>query len=97
MEGIATGELLLTSAFIAYESAFSYSQFMPSLFTIRAFRDDWDGVQALRQGEIIGTAFTGMFALLFSLILKSPLPLVLAAISCGFVLAVYEWAIRKPR
>lgn len=95
MEGIAGGELWLTAAFVAYESAFAYSQFMPSLFTIKALGNEDPGkLQSLRHGEIIGTVFTGGFAVLFSCLLKSWLPLVLATISCGFVLLVYEWAIR---
>lgn len=95
MDPLSGGELALTAVFIAYESAFAYSQFMPSLFTIQKFREEWDGVRALRQGEVIGTTFTLAFALVFSWLLRSPLPLVFAALSCGFVLAVYEWAIRK--
>ena len=95
MEGIAGGELWLTAAFVAYESAFAYSQFMPSLFTIRSLgNEDASKLQSLRHGEVIGTLFTGGFAILFSWLLRSWLPLVLATISCGFVLIVYEWAIR---
>lgn len=95
MEGIASGELWLTAAFVAYESAFAYSQFMPSMFTIRSLgNDDPSKLESLRQGEIIGTVFTTGFAALFSYLLRSWLPLLLAAISCGFVLIVYEWTIR---
>lgn len=95
MEGLATGEIALTAAFVAYESAFSFSQFMPSLFTIRALgNDDPEKLASLRQGEVIGTLFVIGFASLFSLLLRSWLPLVMAAISAGFVLIVYEWAIQ---
>lgn len=94
MEGLGSGEVLLTSAFIAYESAFSYSQFLPSIMTIHTFVDSPEKIQAIRHGEIIGTVFTMGFALLFVYIMKSPLPLLLAGIAVGFTLAVYEWALR---
>lgn len=94
MTGIGNGELLLTSAFIAYESAFSYSQFLPSIMTIKTFVDSPDKITAIRHGEIIGTIFTMGFALLFASILRSPLPLVLAGVAVGFTLVVYEWALR---
>ena len=95
MEGLGSGEILLTSAFIAYESAFSYSQFLPSIMTIRTFVDTPDKVQAIRQGEIVGTMFTGGFALLFARIMKSILPLVMAALAVAFTLIAYEWALRQ--
>ena len=95
MEGLGSGEILLTSAFIAYESAFSYSQFLPSIMTIRTFVDTPDKVQAIRQGEIVGTMFTGGFALLFAWIMKSILPLVMAALAVAFTLIAYEWALRQ--
>lgn len=95
MEGLGSGEVLLTSAFVAYESAFSYSQFLPSIMTIRTFVDSADKVAAIRHGEIIGTVFTVGFASMFAFIMRSPLPLVLAAIAVGFTLAVYEWALRQ--
>lgn len=95
MEGIGSGEIWLTAAFVAYESAFSFSQFMPSLFTIRALGNDDDNkLASLRHGEVIGTVFVVSFATLFSVLLKSWLPLLMALISAAFVLAVYEWAIR---
>lgn len=94
MQGIGGGELMLTSAFIAYESAFSYSQFLPSIMTIRTFVDSPEKVEAIRHGEIVGTLFTGGFAALFAYILRSPLPLVLAGLAVAFTLIAYEWALR---
>lgn len=94
MEGIGSGELLLTSAFIAYESAFSYSQFLPSIMTIKTFVDSPDKIVAIRHGEIIGSVFVAGFAILFAYIMRSPLPLIMAGIAVGFTLAVYEWALR---
>lgn len=94
MDGLGSGELLLTSAFVAYESAFSYSQFLPSIMTIRTFVDTPEKIQSIRHGELIGTAFTGGFALLFSVIMRSALPLLMATLAVGFTLVAYEWALR---
>lgn len=92
--GLGSGELLLSSAFIAYESAFSYSQFLPSIMTIKTFVDSPDKITAIRHGEIIGTVFVAGFAGLFAVIMRSPLPFLLAGVAVGFTLAVYEWALR---
>lgn len=94
MEGLGSGEVMLTSAFIAYESAFSYSQFLPSIMTIRTFVDSADKVRSIRHGEIIGTMFTGGFAALFAWIMKSVLPLIMAGLAVTFTLIAYEWALR---
>lgn len=94
MEGIGSGELVLTSAFIAYESAFSYSQFLPSIMTIKTFVDSPEKITAIRHGEIIGSVFVAGFAILFACIMRSALPLVMAGIAVGFTLVVYEWALR---
>lgn len=95
MDGLGSGEILLTSAFIAYESAFSYSQFLPSIMTIGTFVDTDEKVQMIRHGEIIGSVFTVGFALLFSIIMKSPMPLILGGVAISFTLLVYEWALRR--
>lgn len=95
LEGIGSGEVLLTSAFIAYESAFSYSQFLPSIMTIRTFVDSPEKVQAIRQGEVVGTLFTGGFAILFAWIMKSLMPLLMAGLAVTFTLVAYEWALRQ--
>lgn len=94
MDGLGSGELLLTSAFIAYESAFSYSQFLPSIMTIRTFVDTPEKIASIRHGEIIGTLFTGGFAILFAIILRSWLPILMAGIAVTFTLIAYEWALR---
>lgn len=94
MEGLGSGEILLTSAFIAYETSFNFSQFLPSIMTIKTFVDSPDKVTAIRHGEVIATAYSGTFAILFSLILRSPLPVIMAALAIGLTVCVYEWALR---
>ncbi len=94
LEGLGSGELLLTSAFVAYETSFNFSQFLPSIMTIRSFVDSQEKLKAIRQGEMIATVYSGGFAIFFSVLLKSPLPVALAALAIGGTLLVYEWALR---
>ena len=94
MEGIGSGELLLTSAFIAYETSFNFSQFLPSIMTIKSFVDTPEKLQAIRHGEMVAVVYSGGFAVLFSLILRSPLPVILAAVAIAGTVAIYEWALR---
>ena len=94
LPGLGSGELILTSAFVAYETSFNFSQFLPSIMTIRSFVDSEEKLDAIRKGEVIAAVYSGGFALLFSAILKSPLPAALAAIAIAATIVVYEWALR---
>lgn len=94
-DSVSRGELLLTSLFIAYETAFAFSQYLPSIMTIASFVDSGEKVRAIREGECIASLFSVGFAVIFSVILRSPLPLILAALAIGFTLYVYERALRK--
>lgn len=94
-DSVSRGELLLTSLFIAYETAFAFSQYLPSIMTIASFVDSQEKVRAIREGECIASVFSAVFAVIFSVILRSPLPLILAAIAIGFTLYVYERALAK--
>jgi hypothetical protein len=95
MEGITGGEILLTSAFVAYETAFSFSQFLPSIMTIGTFVDSQDKIQMIRQGELVAGGFAIGFAVLFSWVTHSILPFALSAIAIGATVSVYEWALRR--
>lgn len=95
LEGIGSGEVLLTSAFIAYETAFAYSQFLPSIMTIGSFVDSAEKVDMIRQGELTASLFAVGFAVLFSFILHSALPLLLAGLAIVFTLFVYERALQN--
>lgn len=90
---VGKGEVLLTSAFIAYETSFNFSQFLPSIMTIRSFVDTTDKLHAIRHGEMIATVYSGAFAIIFSAILRSWLPFGLAVVAIAATVAVYEWAL----
>lgn len=57
LEGIGSGEILLTSAFIAYETSFNFSQYLPSIMTIGTFVDTDDKIAMIRQGELVAGGF----------------------------------------
>jgi hypothetical protein len=95
LEGIGSGEVLLTAAFIAYETSFNFSQYLPSIMTIGTFVDTPDKIKMIRQGELIAGGFAIAFAILFSFITKSSLPLVMSALAIAATISVYEWALRQ--
>lgn len=95
MEGIGGGEVLLTSVFVAFEAAFAYSAMLPSIMTINTFVDSPDKILAIRQGELLATAFGGLFAVTIAFVTRSWLPILLSAILSAFMVAVYEWALRR--
>jgi hypothetical protein len=92
---ISQGEILLTSAFIAYETSFNFSQFLPSIMTIGTFVDTPEKISMIRQGELVAGGYALAFAALFSVITRSVLPLALSALAISVTIAVYEWALRQ--
>lgn len=95
MEGIGGGEVLLTSVFVAFEAAFAYSAMLPSIMTINTFVDTPDKILAIRQGEILATAFGGMFALVVAGVTRSWLPILFSGGLMLFMIGVYEWSLRR--
>lgn len=89
-----TREQVLLAAFTALESAHFYSAFLPSVMTIRKFADDEEARAALRQGEVLATAFALTLGATVSALVDTPLPLVFAAATAAAMLAVYEYAMR---
>lgn len=85
---------VLTSVFVAFESAFSYSAFLPSIMTIGTFVDTHAKVHMIRQGEVIATALSLAVALVVAKIEASPLPVLMMAIASVVMVLVYEWALR---
>lgn len=93
--GIGTGEVVLTSVFVAFEGAYAYSAMLPSIMTINTFVDSPEKIKAIRQGELLATIFAGGFAGATALITGSWLPLGLTIMLAAFMIAVYEWALRS--
>lgn len=88
-------DVVLTSVFMALEGAFAYSAFLPSIMTIGTFVDSEAKVRMIREGEIVGTAFLALLALVTALLTKSMWPLLTGMIAGLLALFVYEYALRK--
>ncbi len=69
---------------------------MPSLMTIRTFADDPEQMQALRRGEVVGSALSLAVGLGASLVADSPAPLLASAGVLAVLLYEYERAMRDP-
>lgn len=93
--GIGSGEVVLTSVFVAFEGAYAYSAMLPSIMTINTFVDTPDKIKAIRQGELLATIFAGGFATATAWIVGSWLPIGLTLALAGFMIGVYEWALRR--
>lgn len=87
--------LVLTSVFVAFEAAFSYSAFLPSIMTIGTFVDSDEKVTMIRQGEIISTLLSLGVAAAVAKIYNSWLPIVAMAFAAVVMVGVYEWALRS--
>lgn len=87
--------LVLTSVFVAFEAAFSYSAFLPSIMTIGTFVDSREKVTMIRQGEIISTLLSLGVAGAVALIYKSWLPVAAMGFAALVMIGVYEWALRS--
>lgn len=86
--------IVLTSVFVAFESAFSYSAFLPSIMTIGTFVDSPEKVLMIRQGEIVATLLSLGVALSVAFIMHSFLPVAMMLFAAAVMIAVYEWALR---
>jgi hypothetical protein len=87
-------ELLALSVLTAAETAHVFSQFEPSVFTIKKLAVPQGAEDEIRQGYVPALALGVGIAGAVSLITKSKLPLLFSIIVAGFTIGVYEWAIR---
>lgn len=91
---MATREQTLIAVFAGMEALHAYSAFNPSIMTIRKFADDADAVKAIRQGEMLATAFTVILGWVLSEITDSYLPLIFTVAAALAYVTVYEFALR---
>jgi len=86
---------ILMAAFVGVEGAHAFSAFLPSIFTIRAFAAGNPGAQrAIRDGEILGTAFALGLGAGVSALIGSKLPITFSAVTALVMVSVYEYALR---
>lgn len=69
---------------------------LPSLMTIRRFGAEDADREALRQGEVAGSALALAVGAGASLVANSWLPFLATAVTLAVMLAMYEHAIRNP-
>lgn len=88
-------DVVLISIFMALEGLFAYSAFLPSIMTVGTFVDSPQKVMMIRQGEIVGTFFLIVLALLTAKITKSAWPMLMGLMAGVAALAIYEFSLRQ--
>lgn len=88
-------EKVLLGAFTAVEGAHAYSAFLPSIFTIRTFREQNETVRSIRDGEVIGSLFALALGAVVAALVRDPTPLYFAVATVVVMVSVYEWALRS--
>ncbi len=86
-------EKILASLIAAVESSHFFSAFLPSVFTIRTFRDQPLTVDSIRKGEAYATTFALGLGVLLAYYVESPLPVLITAVMCVLMIWVYEKAL----
>ena len=94
-----TVDLVLLSTFVAAETAHAFSAFLPSHFTIRTFALEGDPATVqrkldnLRSGYVPALSFGALVGGLTSLLVRSPIPVLLALGVGGLMVVHYESAL----
>lgn len=86
----------IVGMFVAVETAFGFSAFLPSIFTIRHFGNQDGTTENIRIGYVMGTAWALAISALTSLLVRSYLPFLFTIPACAVMVGVYEWALRNP-
>lgn len=97
----ANGDVTAATVLVIGAGAGLFAAFCPSWFTVRSDFFHGQGsksgnIKAIRQGEIAGTVTTLLQGVAAAKLVKSPLPLVGAALVCGIMIFGYEWSISHP-
>jgi len=86
---------VVISIFMGLEGVHAYSAFLPSVFTIQTFVQDNEGVQMIRQGEIMASAYLVVLAIAVGYITKSKWPVIMALVTGTAMIGVYEFALAR--
>jgi len=81
------------AAVAAAEGAHAYSAWLPSIFTIRHFRDG-QTERDIRHGELAGSIFCLGLGVAMSLLASDPLPFYFSLATVIVMVSVYEWALK---
>lgn len=94
-EGKVPSDVVLTSIFMALEGLFAYSAFLPSIMTVGTFVDSKEKVIMIRQGEVVGTFFLIVLAILTAYVMKSKWPVIFGLVAGLLALAIYEFSLHQ--
>lgn len=86
---------IVISIFMGLEGVHAYSAFLPSVFTIKTFVQDDDGVRMIREGEIMASAYLVILAIAVGYITKSKWPVIMALTTGAAMIGVYEYAVAR--
>lgn len=86
---------IVISIFMALEGVHAYSAFLPSVFTIKTFVQDNDGIRMIREGEIMASAYLVVLAIAVGVITKSKWPVIMALVTGITMVGVYEYALAR--
>lgn len=86
---------IVISIFMGLEGVHAYSAFLPSVFTIKTFVQDDNGVRMIREGEIMASAYLVVLAIAVGYITKSKWPVIMALVTGSAMIGVYEYALAR--
>lgn len=86
---------IVISIFMGLEGVHAYSAFLPSVFTIKTFVQDDNGVRMIREGEIMASAYLIVLAIAVGSITKSRWPVIMALVTGVAMIGVYEYALAR--
>lgn len=82
--------------FVGIETAFGFSAFLPSVFTIRHFAAQNGTRSNVRIGEGLGVAWALAIGTVASVLIDHPAPLYFSVVASAGMVAVYEWCLANP-
>lgn len=88
-------DVIIISIFMALEGVHAYSAFLPSVFTIKTFVQDDNGVKMIREGEIMASVYLVGLALATAYITKSKWPALMGLLAGAAMIVVYEYAVAR--
>jgi hypothetical protein len=82
---------------VAVESAFAYSAFLPSVFTIRKHVESDEEMADIRTGEVLAGLFVLVLAGITASIIESRVPILVGLFTMVAMTGVYEIALANRR
>ncbi|MEM3906327.1 MAG: hypothetical protein QXZ17_05600 [Nitrososphaerota archaeon] len=87
-------ERILFTGFTVVEGAHFFSSFLPSIFTIKKFKESDEDANKIRAGYIPATAFCVGLGFIVSRFTRDEIPLIASIIVAFCMILAYESALR---